>query len=576
MDITSLPYFTPLFKDYISRFDSSQIGKFFAIAPDAPREEMSRIVEARLAHERGLPPEHRQTIVASIAQTHAAIGEPSEAVLENLALLKSPDCVAVVTGQQLGVLGGPMYAFYKAFSAIQLAKKLSEEFPEQKFVPVFWLEGEDHDLEEVSSIHILNRNSEVETIRYVPSELVDGVGADKWKKQVGPILLEEERRAKFFVDLRAGLPQTGFTEEVLAVCERCYATGKTFIDAFAALLSVYFSDDGLLLFDAGSREVKALGRPLLHREIETSPALSEKVILQSVALEETYHAQVKPRALNLFYITDDGDRLLLMEHEKTPGQTERTFFLKGSRKTFTLAEIEREIDEQPERFSPNVVMRPLFQDVLLPTICYVAGPGEIAYFAQFRPGYEWAGIPMPLIQPRMSATIVEERLERTFEKFQLTPEEILLDGDGQNKTLLDAMIDSPLASTFESSIGQIDTLLESLRESVNGADATLDGALTSVKGKVLTTIRDFQNKTISAERKRHATTKAQLDKLLAALLPAGGLQERELNLVYFLNKYGMGFIDILKNMLREKALRFHEHHVLRMSESSQAPATNTD
>ncbi len=571
MDIASLPFFTPLVKDYISRFESSPVGRFFAVSPDPSPEDLSKLIDARLAHERMLPKQHRETIVASITQTHSEIGESSAAVLQNLELLASADCVAVVTGQQLGILGGPMYAFYKAFSAIQLAKKLSTEFPSVKFVPVFWLESEDHDLDEVAQIHIVNRNSEVETIRYVPSELVDGVGADKWRKQVGPIVLEEEPRAKFFAELRAGLPQTAFTEEVLAEYERCYATGKTFVDAFALLLSRCFGKEGLLLFDANSREVKALGRELVKKEIETSPALSEKIILQSVALEESYHAQVKPRALNLFYITDDGERLLLLEHERFTGQTERSFFLKGSRKTFGYDEILKEIEARPERFSPNVVMRPLMQDVFLPTISYVAGPGEIAYFAQFRSGYEWADLPMPLIQPRMSATIVEERFERTFAKFQLTPEQILLEGRGSNKALFDSMIDSPLTGTFESALIEIEQRLEGLRESVVGVDATLDGALTSIKGKVLTTVRDFQNKTLAAERKQHATTKAQLDKLLAGLLPAGGLQERELNLVYFLNKYGMGFLDTLKEALVERALDFHQHHVIHVS---QLPGTN--
>jgi bacillithiol biosynthesis cysteine-adding enzyme BshC len=389
----------------------------------------------------------------------------------------------------------------------------------------------------------------------------------QWRNQVGGIILEEEPRAKFFSELHAALQPTAFTDEVLAIFERCYAPGKTFVEGFAALLSYYFAEDGLLLFDASTPELKALGADLFRREIETTPELSEKIVLQSGALEENYHAQVKPRSPNLFYINDDGDRLPLIEHEKTAGQGERSFFLKGTRRSFTLSELEHELDEHPERFSPNVVMRPLFQDTLLPTIAYVAGPGEIAYFAQFRPGYEWAGLPMPLIHPRLSATIVEERLEHSFTKFHITAEDILADGHGRSKALLDAAIDSPLGAEFEEALSAIDQQLESLRSHVAQADATLDGALTSIKGKVLTTVRDFQNKTQAAERKRHSTTKAQLDKLFAVLLPGGELQERELNLVYFLNKYGLGFLQVLKNELALHSLEFTEHHVIHMSHS---------
>ncbi len=227
------------------------------------------------------------------------------------------------------------------------------------------------------------------------------------------------------------------------------------------------------------------------------------------------------------------------------------------------------LDEHPERFSPNVVTRPLYQDSLLPTAAYIAGPGEIAYFAQLEPAYEWAGLPMPLIHPRVTATIVEERLERVLEKYHITPEDILSDAHGKNTALFDAMIESELVPRFESALSEIDSTLEGLREKVIQADATLDGALSSLKGKVLTAVRDFEGKTLAAERKRHATTKAQLDKLLAALLPSGELQERELNMVYFLNKYGPQYFELVKQMLNPIALDFHEHHVLHLKDLGQ-------
>ena len=243
-------------------------------------------------------------------------------------------------------------------------------------------------------------------------------------------------------------------------------------------------------------------------------------MLQSERLEETYHAQVKPRALNLFYVNEDGERLPIVEREKA---TERSFFLKGSRKTFTLTELLAELDARPERFSPNVVMRPLYQDSLLPTVAYVAGPGEVAYFAQFQPAYEWAGLPMPLIHPRVTATLIEERLERILKKFRITAEDILTrmigqpDGHGQSTALFDAMIASDLAPQFAAALENVDGVLESLRDAVQRVEPTLDGALTGLKGKVLTAMRDFEHKTLAAERKRHATTKAQLDKLIVCI-----------------------------------------------------------
>ena len=566
MDLASLPYFTPLVKDYLTRFDTSPIRDFFAISPEAPHEQMREIIDARLLRARALPPEHRSAVVAAIHSLHASIGSVSEAANRNLELLARPETLAVVTGQQAGMLGGPLYTFYKALTCIELSKSLAEQFPIFSFVPVFWIESEDHDLEEISSIHVLSGEGQLKSIRYVPSQMAANP-EQSWRRQAGPLPLEDEPTAQFFEQLAKSLAPTDFSAEVLELLRQCYAPGRTLAHAFAALFIHYFSADGLLVIDANARKLKSQALDLFQREIESSPQLSDQIVLASEKLEETYHAQVKPRALNLFYVTEEGERLHLVEREKSGGDATlhaRSFFLKGTRKVFTLPELLDLLETHPERFSPNVVMRPLYQDSLLPTVAYVAGPGEMAYFAQFHPAYEWAGLKMPLIRPRVSATLIEERLERLFAKFQITPEDLLCEAHGRNTALFDAMIESGLAPEFEEALTNIDGSLEALREVVSNADPTLDGALTSLKGKVLTAIRDFEHKTLAAERKRHTTTKAQLDKLLAALLPTGELQERELSLVYFLNKYGPDFFESLKQLVRPFALDFHEHHVIHL------------
>jgi bacillithiol biosynthesis cysteine-adding enzyme BshC len=562
MEITSLPNFTPLVKDYLTRFADAPIREFFPIAPDAPQLQMRHVIDARLARENALAPAHRATVVNSIRAYHESLGEMSAATTRNIELLKSPDALAIVTGQQAGMLGGPLYTFYKAFTAIELASSLRERFTGLSFVPIFWMETEDHDLEEILPVNVLNTAGRLESIRYVPAELAANPDVP-WRKQAGPTLLEEAPLAEFFEKLRSILQPTDFSAEVLGLMQQVYAPGRSFAQAFASLLLHYFAEDGLLIIDANSKELKSLSSDIFRQEIETSPQLSEQIVLRSAKVEEAYHAQIKPRTLNLFYVDKEGDRIPIVEKEKSSG-TEREFFTKGSHKTFTYPELLLTLDEHPERFSPNVVTRPLYQDSLLPTVAYVAGPGELAYFAQLGPAYEWAALPMPLIHPRVTVTVVEERLERIFTKFNIAPEDVLSDVHGKNTALFDAMIESELIPHFERVIEETDRTLESLREKVTLADPTLDGALTSLKGKVLTTVRDFEGKTLSAERKRHATTKAQLDKLLAALLPAGELQERELNLVYFLNKYGPRYFKALKLLLQPIALDFRAHHVLHL------------
>ena len=560
MDISTLPYFTPLAKDYSTRFESTPIRDFFAISPKAPHEQMREILDARLLREAKLPTEQRVTVVESIRHLHESIVPVSVAIAANLDLLKSRETFAVVTGQQAGILGGPLYTFYKAFTAIELAKSLGEQFPSFHFVPTFWIETEDHDLEEISQTHVLTPEGQLEAVRYTPTEFTP---EKPWKKQAGPLLIEEPPIKECLHKLKSALSPTGFSDELLEFLRRAYVPGRSLAHACAAMLIHYFGEDGLLVVDANSHELKQLAKALFRKEIETAPQLSDRIILTSGQLEEFYHAQVKPRALNLFYINNDGERMAI--EERTDSSSGRSFFLKGSRKSFTLNELLAEVDAHPERFSPNVVMRPLYQDSLLPTVAYVAGPGEIAYFAQFQPSYKWADLPMPLIHPRVTVTLIEERLERILKKFKITVEDILSEGHGKNMALFDAMIASDLAPKFAGAIENVNDILEGLRGVVQRADPTLDGALTNLKGKVLTAMRDFEHKTVSAERKRHAATKAQLDKLLSALLPLGELQERELNLIYFLNKYGINFFETLKNLLRLQALDFREHHVIHLS-----------
>jgi len=585
MDIASLPYFTPLVKDYLSRFDESRIHEFFSIPPRPAHEQLQAIIEERIARERALPPNHRESVVGSIRTFHERLGGNTAAVQRNLSTLQKPETVAVVTGQQVGILGGPLYTFYKTFTTIELAKKLSAEYPGTAFVPVFWLETEDHDLDEISVTKVLDGESQLRTLRYTRPTTPEDENRPM-RKQAALIPLEEAPLTQILNELREALPPTTFTNDLLRELEDYYKPGATFLDAFAKLMMRYFANDGLLFIDASSNPLKSLAKDLFRKEIESSPQLSEKIVLQSVHLEETYHAQVKPRALNLFYVDENGNRMAIVERERTTPRPppskggaakdtgERTFFLKGTRRTFTLAELLRDVEEYPERFSPNVVMRPLYQDSLLPTVAYVAGPGEIAYFAQFKPSYEWAGLQMPLIHPRVSATVVEERFERIFTKYHISAEDILSEARARNTALFDLLIDSDLIPKFEAILTEIDSKLEGLRETVNHADPTLDGALTSLKGKVLTAIRDFQSKTVGAERKRHTTTKAQLDKLLAALLPAQELQERELNLIYFLNKYGPNFIETLKGLLRPLVADFGEHHIIHLAEAFNPTATD--
>jgi bacillithiol biosynthesis cysteine-adding enzyme BshC len=273
----------------------------------------------------------------------------------------------------------------------------------------------------------------------------------------------------------------------------------------------------------------------------------------------SYHAQVKPRPVNLFFV-EGGERYPVEPKDQS------TFFLKGTRKNMTKVELLGALTDHSEQVSPNVLMRPLFQDTLLPTVAYVAGPGEIAYFAQFRSAYEWAGIPMPLIYPRFTATLIEDKFDKFAQKNNLELARLISDGKTYVESTLQSLSDPEIENRFVNADQSIDQLLEQLREKVTQVDQTLDGALTSVKGKVLTTLRDFQSKVLAADRRKNSTLREQLERALAALVPEDELQERELSLLYYVNKYGMGLWRALVDAVIDGTEATTEHHLLKVKE----------
>jgi bacillithiol synthase len=389
-----------------------------------------------------------------------------------------------------------------------------------------------------------------------------------WKKQVGPYSLDAAPLGAAIDQLADALQPTEFTEKLLADLRNSYHPGKTFAQAFSHWLYSLFADQGLLILDANIREAKTLGRDIFLKELDTSPKLSEKVVLQTVHLEEHYHVQVKPRAINMFYL-EDGERYAINEKERKSSEP-RSYFLKGSKRTFTHDELIALVREHPERFSPNVLLRPLYQDTILPTAAYIGGPGEIAYFAQFNAAYEWAELPMPLIFPRLSATIVEDKFKKSLDKNGVAVPELLAGGNLVVEQLLNNLADEKLQRMFEELDKALDAKLEELRPTLETVDKSLDQSLNTLKGKVLSPVRDFGQKVQSADKRRHQTVRDQLSKALTALLPDAELQERVLSPIYFLNKYGPKFLSGLLAQARRDLTKIAEHHIYQASDLVQA------
>ncbi|MGA9116556.1 MAG: bacillithiol biosynthesis cysteine-adding enzyme BshC [Bacteroidota bacterium] len=538
IDLRSIPPslggFSALFCDYL--YDFNAVRNFYAWDFRDPRS-FDRLLET--LRERDY---RRPRLVAALRRQNEGSGAEPGASLD---LLEQPTTFAVVTGQQVGLFGGPLYTIYKTITAIKLAEQLKVRYPACDFVPVFWLEGEDHDYDEVRALQLPGPEGDVATIRYggegSPGERNGPVGEIRFGSELAAVYAELEKI----------LPATEFTAGLLEGLRSCYREGVTFSRAFALWMGRLFGRYGLVCASPNDPALKALASPLLEAEITGYPRTSQLVIARSAELEQSYHAQVKPRPLNLF-LFHKGGRYPIEPRE-------HDFSLRGTRHFIPREELLRMVRETPEVFSPNVVLRPLLQDTLFPTIAYVAGPSEIAYHAQLLPVYEEFGVAPPVLFPRMTATLVEERVRRMAEKYQL-PLAALFDGaDAVRAKVLEAVQDVDVEALFGEATRSVHSVLGEMRFGIGEVDPTLLGTLDGVRAKFDISLGVLREKVHTAQKRRHETALRQVERALGAFLPGGVLQERAINPVFYLNKYGP---DLIQWLMGEADISAHKHHIL--------------
>jgi len=519
-----LQAFPELFVDYCTAFD--KVAAFYPGDWRAPEERRAR-AEAAAAR-----PADREVLADVLAEQNEEWGGGA-AAQRHVEALRDPETVAVVTGQQAGLFTGPLYTIYKTITTLQLAEEWAEQTG-RTVVPVFWVEGEDHDFEEIATSHVLRRNDLV-SLTYAP-DVDDNPGA------VGRLPLTEA--IDDVLDrLDETLPDSDFKPSVMERVRAAYRPGTPLEDAFAQLLRSLFEDEGLVFMNPDDARLKALTRPLFRRELEDPETPAARVDATSQALrEQGYHAQVHARPTNLFWLEDDG-------RYPIDRAGDGGFVLRHDGRAFSENELLDRLDDTPERFSPNVVLRPLMQDHLLPTAAYVAGPGEVSYFAQYGDVYDWAGLEMPLIHPRASVSLVEGKVQKVLEKYDLTvcdfrsPLEALF-----QEIVLDTM-EVDIDAVFDEATTQMHRALNALKPEVGAVDQTLTSSAEAARAAIVEEMEDLKQRTVRAEKRHHDEVRAQLEKAQVNLRPAGVLQERTINVLYYLNKYSLDLLDELRAAL---------------------------
>jgi bacillithiol synthase len=520
--LSKIPGQSRLFLQYLA--DPLSLRKYYPTAVLRHTQVSDRIPEIL-----GRYKTDREELCAALEALNVGFGATAK-TLENIKRLRTPDTVAVVTGQQAGLFSGPIYTIYKALSAIKMAECLrGRGF---SAVPIFWAATEDHDFAEVASVDVVGKDGTVERLSYGPDKDPEGL-------PVGAISLDGSIRSVFTL-LMGALPKTEFTSKLAASLESAYQPGDALGTAFARLICQMFGEYGLIVVDPMDARIKRLAAPMYSAAIEKSGKIVEAISERSRRLSaDGFHAQVlvEQDYFPLFWHDDLGVRRSL---KRAPNGEIR---VSSEETVFTKNELADLASRKPERFSPGVMLRPVVQDYLFPTVCYFGGAAEIAYFAQNAAAYEILDRPVTTILDRQSFSVVESRHGRTLEKYGLEFTDLF---DGFEKVLprvVEKYLDPNNSRLFPDAEERINTELGRLDKHLSDLDPTLAKNLATRRRKISYHIAALRDKFYRARIRKDEEANRQLRAAFASLFPNGELQERSLNISMFLNLYGNYFID---------------------------------
>jgi bacillithiol biosynthesis cysteine-adding enzyme BshC len=520
---TDIPRTTRLFGDFL--YDYSKVGRFYT--------DCGRSVAPLADHARqiGLQSFDRKRVPDALERINGAAGS-SRLAFKHIEMLRNPGSVAIVTGQQAGLFTGPLYTIHKALTVIKLAACLREQGVQA--VPVFWIASEDHDYDEVNHVKVLDREGQLKTVRYEASEFPNDV-------PVGRVVLGEgiSRSIDEFI---AMLPSSEFTPDIERDLRESYAPGTGFAAAFAKLMARLFKDYGVVLLDPLDEELKQAAAPLYSQAIEKAEEIAQALVTRSRELEAAgYHAQVHvSEDMVPLFIVDEGRRVAMTRENGR-------FKVKGSDRSFSRDELVALAKRCPSCFSPNVTLRPIVQDYLLPTAAYIGGPSEIAYFAQLRAVYETLGRQEPCVLPRASVTMVEGRHQKTMKKYGLELRDFFDGLHAAVTKVVEQSLDRGTAQSFEETERVFNEQLDQLDSWLGKADRTLSDSVAGARAKIMYQIEHLRTRFIHASAHREETAYRQVERAYTTLYPEKNLQERELNAYYFLSRYGPSLIEELYN-----------------------------
>lgn len=513
---------------------TDEIQKYFHYNYQNPTHYKHRLDELR----------NRTFMREELAEHISAFMKPfptSDSVLNSIEKLRRKDSVVVIGGQQAGILTGPLFSIHKVISIIAFASQKEKELG-VPVIPIFWIAGEDHDYAEVNHIYLQN-DRKLEKWVY-PNKVLD-------KRMVTDCLLNKEVCLSWIEEIIETFGETEYTNQLIEFSKKAIESSQTFVDFFAYIIMELFKENGLLLVDSGNRQLRKLEKEILRNQVNHVVQITTAVEKQQLELAEDGYSKaidITTNAANIFYYDEVHMERVLLEYDDVTA----LFTGKNGTISFTHEEMLTLANEHPEKLSNNVVTRPLMQESLFPTLAFIAGPGEISYWAELKKAFEKCEMKMPPIIPRINITLLERGIESNIEEMGLELREVLQNGLSDIKqTFLETVKDKDAEILFADTKKQLLSNYEKIKQHTEIEYKGLIPLLKKNESILLEQISFMQGKIEEASQLRHDVTLSKFEQIESSLRPLEGPQERTWNIYYFLNQYGLDFVNKLTNLTYE-------------------------
>ncbi len=532
MEVDCIPfqqtgYFSPLLCDYLE--EKEGLRPFYNRFPHLENFE-GQLLEKSASFQH----KNRPSLVRALQRQYDGF-EVTTATKSRITALADKETFTVVTGHQLNLFTGPLYFLYKIISTINLTEKLKTAHPEYEFVPIYWMATEDHDFEEINYFNFKGKKIQWN------AKASGGVGR-----------MATQGLDEVLTVIKAQFGTTDFAKELIQLFENAYNDHSNLADATRYLANALFGSHGLVIVDGDDAILKEMLLPYMKKDIfEQQPFQDVSTSIDALSkISEAYKIQVNPREINYFYLKD-GLRERIVERKGT-------FYINDTDIQFSRAELEQEMDTHPERFSPNVIARPLYQEVILPNLCYIGGGGELAYWLELKTYFEGLNVTFPMLLLRNSALVLTAKQKDKCKKLGVTEADLFL----EQHTLINKKIReiSNIPIDFSAQKKLLNTQFEAIYDLALQTDKSFLGAVKAQEVKQKKGLDRLEKRLLKAQKKKLRDHVIRLTALQNELFPGQSLQERQLNFSELYLDYGPNLISDLKKNLQPL---LHEFLILR-------------